>query len=291
MTPKQMQAAAVQQARHQDAIVQAFADELEQVLRLLNRQLATLITRFQQREGRLVRTAQQIGQAIAVRDDIRALLRVAGYDTLVAAAMDKPLDRLAAQVLESSAIAQASNVRTVGAAKAVQAFKDGRLAQLVGVGNDVADTLWRTVLDGVLGARPAFDLLTDLEDVLDTSRAGARTVYDTAVSTFSRQVDQLDTTGEPDELFLYAGPADLKTRPFCRERVGRVFTRADIDKMDNGQLPNVMLTGGGYNCRHSWKAVSAFDQELIDLHKADGRLAHVAEALKQAAPDGAEARS
>jgi hypothetical protein len=281
----------VQQARHQDAIVQAFADELAHVLTLLDRHLALLIASVQQTQGRLVRTSVAIGQAIAARSDIRAALRVAGYDTLVSAAMEGPLDRLADQVLAASAVAQTAATRATGtAATAIRAFKDGRLAQLVGVGNELSDRLWRTVLDGVLSVRPPRDLLLDLQDVLDASEAQARTVYDTAVSTFSRQVDQLDTTGQPDELFLYAGPADSKTRPFCRARVGKVFTRAEIDSWDNGQLPNPMLTGGGFNCRHANKVVSMLDRALIDLRAAGGRLPHVAAALTQPA-SGSEARA
>jgi hypothetical protein len=280
----------VHAASQQDALVQAFADELEQVLRLLNRRLSHLVSRFTQEQGRLMRTAVAIGQAIAVRDDIRAALRQSGYDTLVAVVMDQPLDRLAQAIFSTSTIAQAAAAATNGTQTALKAFKDGRLAQLVGVGDDLGDALWRTVLDGVLGVRPMADLLIDLEDVLDLSREGARRIYDTAVATFSRQVDQIGTSGTPDELFLYAGPADTRTRPFCRARVGKVFTRADIDAMDNGQLPNVLLTGGGYNCRHAWKAVSAFDQELLDLHKSGGRLPHVEANLKQAATS-AEARS
>ena len=42
-----------------------------------------------------------------------------------------------------------------------------------------------------------------------------------------------------------------------------ISTRAAIEALDNGQLPNPFITGGGYNCRHSWLAVES--QELRDL--------------------------
>jgi hypothetical protein len=51
-----------------------------------------------------------------------------------------------------------------------------------------------------------------------------------------------------------------------------VLTRGAIDSLSNGQLPNVFITGGGYNCRHSFLAVS--DPALVALadtgQRADG---------------------
>jgi hypothetical protein len=34
--------------------------------------------------------------------------------------------------------------------------------------------------------------------------------------------------------------------------MGKGYTREEIDRMDNGQLPNVFRTGGGWNRRHQW---------------------------------------
>lgn len=56
--------------------------------------------------------------------------------------------------------------------------------------------------------------------------------------------------------FLYEGPLDEKTRPFCRERVGRVFTLKEIQAMDNEQGLPVITNLGGYNCRHQFKPVN-----------------------------------
>ncbi len=155
--------------------------------------------------------------------------------------------------------------------EALVALKEIRFAELLQVGEDIAVQLWRITVDGVLGARPTLDLVDDVADLLDISARHARTVYDTAVSTFSRQVGQLGTSGEADEAFLYVGPDDEKTRAFCAARVDRVYSRAAIDAMDNGQLPNPMLTGGGYNCRHQFKRVSTLDVTLLELMDTDQR--------------------
>jgi hypothetical protein len=67
--------------------------------------------------------------------------------------------------------------------------------------------------------------------------------------------------------YVYAGPpaTDPLIRVFCKHLMaqvvtGRSWTRAEIDAMDNGQLPNVFVTCGGYRCRHQWRI--ALEKEL-----------------------------
>lgn len=57
------------------------------------------------------------------------------------------------------------------------------------------------------------------------------------------------------ENFLYLGPYDTKTRPFCQPLVGQVLRRSEIEELDNGQSGDAMSDGGGWNCRHEWVAV------------------------------------
>jgi hypothetical protein len=103
-----------------------------------------------------------------------------------------------------------------------------------------------------------------LADVLDHSEPQIRTLYDTSVSIFGRQVEALQAGDDPDTTFAFFGPVDEKTRDFCLEHVGKVYTRAEIDALDNGQIDNCFLTAGGFSCRHSWVEVSKFS-ELQDL--------------------------
>jgi hypothetical protein len=263
-SPNELARAAVKDAALIDALTDSFADELAIVLDLLKTKLRTLVKELQTDEtGRIVSTQQNLALTLRLRADLITALEQAGYTDLALRANDAPLDRIAAQVL----IAGAQDRASIGAfdLDALVAMKEVRFAELFQVGEDIATQLWRVTLDGVVGARPVVDLVEDLSDLMEISAKRARTVYDTLVSTYSRQVGQLGSTGEPDEAFLYVGPDDEKTRDFCAERVDKVFSRAAIDAMDNGQLPNPMLTGGGYNCRHQFKRVSAIDFALLDL--------------------------
>jgi hypothetical protein len=58
-----------------------------------------------------------------------------------------------------------------------------------------------------------------------------------------------------DDAYVFFGPVDVRLRPFCETHVGKVYSRAEIAELDNKQLPNAFLTGGGYNCRHVWMRV------------------------------------
>jgi hypothetical protein len=239
------------------------------VLDLLKTKIRGLVKKIQaDPNGRMVATQQNLALALRLRADLIRVLEDAGYTKLALRATDAPLDRLAAQVLKGGVEAVRLGAYDLDA---LVAMKEIRFAQILKVGEDIAANLWRVTLDGVLGARPVVDLVDDISDLLDTSAKQARTIYDTMTSTFSRQVGQIGTTGEPDEAFLYVGPDDEKTRDFCAERVDKVYSREAIEAMDNGQLPDAMLTAGGYNCRHQFRRVSALDVELLELMDTDVR--------------------
>jgi hypothetical protein len=261
MAGADLKAAAVRDAALVDAIGDDFAAELVEVLKLLQARIRVLLRSLVTDDaGRVVSSPENLARALRLREDLIASLEQAGFHALVTRAVDEPLDEIARQVLRVNSVQL-----TAYDLDALVALKEIRLAQLLHVTEDIGIQLWRVMVDGVLGTRPVLDLVDDIADTLDISAERARTVYDTLTSTFSRQVAQLGTTGEPDEAFLYVGPDDDKTREFCEERVDRVYSRSAIEAMDNGQLPNVMLTAGGFNCRHQFRRVSALDVELLAL--------------------------
>lgn len=112
------------------------------------------------------------------------------------------------------------------------------------------------IMSGVLlGKTPS---VSDLEGILeDRLVAHLNTEIRTQTLAFNRSVTLQKSEDLGLELFLYVGPEDDITRPFCRERVGQIFTRDEIDGWDNGQgLPaNVYL--GGYNCRHHLRPITS----------------------------------
>lgn len=68
----------------------------------------------------------------------------------------------------------------------------------------------------------------------------------TATATYSRMVAMNQGLG----FVLYAGPKDARNRPFCAERVNKIFPIQTVYTWDNGQGIPANLYCGGYGCRH-----------------------------------------
>lgn len=247
-----------------DQITEAFAAQLDTVRVALDQHVRRLVNDLETKGRRLVATKASLGRALRLRTELQTALVEAGYTDLVLAAVDAPLDALAATVLRGRSIAAQAAELTPLNLDALAALKEIRLADLLQLGEQTTTALWRSTVDGVLGLRPVPDLVDELAMVTDVSARQARTLHDTAVSTYSRSVEQLGLPGEAEDRFLYIGPDDTETREFCAELVGQILTRDEISALDNGQLPNVLLTGGGYNCRHKWQFVGTLTVKELE---------------------------
>jgi hypothetical protein len=243
-----------------DRISRAFATELARVLRDTERALQPILRRALEGD----RTAQVTGaRGLALRREIRQTLTRSGFDYLVSRATETAVKRMAETVL-STRVGRGELALVQPNPAKLQALVDIGRANLLAIGDDTAAALWRSMASWVFSARPTQDILDDLFGVLDDDVASVHTLFDTQVSMFGRQVEAVATEDLPaDQPFMYVGPHDTKTRPFCREYVGQVMTRGRIEQLDNGQLPNPFITAGGYNCRHSWLAVESSELRAI----------------------------
>lgn len=101
----------------------------------------------------------------------------------------------------------------------------------------------------------------DLTSLLDTDEprllADIKTEIDTSLNAFNRTVNVTKAEELGLEFFLYLGPDDQVTRPFCEARVNKAWTMAELEAMDNGQGLPVPQYLGGYNCRHQLRPVDA----------------------------------
>ncbi len=247
----------------------AFARELAKVFRDTERELQRLLAAGTP----TVTDAIRITRSIALKAQIREALRQSGYDRLVSAATQTGAEQMTAAVLSRAEVA-AITALSADTRVTLEALRQLAALDLFSQGDEVATALWRSVAQQAFTTRPIRDILQDLQDALDAADAEVRTLFDTTVSVFGRQVEALTAKDLPaDQPFLYLGPVDDVTRPFCLDRVGKVYTRPAIDAMDNGQLPNVYISGGGYACRHQWIAVES--KELRVLADTDTRIDQV----------------
>ena len=112
-----------------------------------------------------------------------------------------------------------------------------------------------------LGGIPIAELTELLASEYAKTAPQAAGLADTAITAFYRSIaDQgfraVEAENGAPVRYRYYGPDDVLTRPFCNDLLARTaiqgLTREEIDGLDNGQLPNVFVTGGGYRCRHTW---------------------------------------
>jgi hypothetical protein len=111
-----------------------------------------------------------------------------------------------------------------------------------------------------IGGLKFVDLVESLASKISASLPRVRTIAETSMTTYYRTLtDQAfqkieKDLPEIDHRYRYSGPLDSRNRPFCRrlEEADKAYSRAEIGEMNNGQIVNVYLTCGGWNCRHVW---------------------------------------
>lgn len=113
--------------------------------------------------------------------------------------------------------------------------------------DEVKSAVMRSVL---IGEEPDYAVI---KERLGGRIAGnIKTELNTATASFFRTVTVRKAEEAGFTRYQYFGPVDQVTRPFCARYAGKVLTRDEIENLDNGQTPNPLITGGGYNCRHEW---------------------------------------
>jgi hypothetical protein len=256
----------------QTRLVRRFAQELARVLREVERELPRLYARAQGTAERI-----QLAQLAQLQVGIRHALSHAGYEALVSVtATSRLANRIATLVLRSAPL----GADLVTVTPRIQALQALMRQDWLGQGDVIARSLWQATVRAALAQVPATELAKQIAPDIERSVRQARSLVDTALSIYSRKVEEV--VNPEADAYLYIGPADAKARPFCVQRVGKVYSRTAIDKMDNGQLPNVFISGGGHNCRHRWMALSRFS-ELNDLVDTGKRVPEIAAQLRRVA--------
>ena len=236
-----------------------FSRELARVLSILERDLLALVQDVRAKDRTVL---ARMGRLLTLRREIRQAITDAGLQGLVSRASIDAVSRMADAATGSRLVTAAASLGRVSPSR-LEAMAKLMRADLLGVGDSLANSLWRAAMTGLYTNTPTPKIVTALAKVLDKSRAQAQTLFDTQVSIVGRQI-VADAPEESDrQAYLFVGPVDGIVRPWCLGRLGLVATRGRVEAMGSGQLPNPFLAGGGYNCRHSWLAAS--DPALIAL--------------------------
>lgn len=122
----------------------------------------------------------------------------------------------------------------------------------------------RQAIDRGLAGLPLDEVISEVSERLDVSISRSNVLVEAAIraayqrATLIAAENAAQGTGEP-MAYLYDGPEDQKTRPFCQTVIGEAFTLEAIKRLDNGQGLAVEVHRGGYNCRHRWSPITIED--------------------------------
>ncbi len=124
-------------------------------------------------------------------------------------------------------------------------------SEIVKTSYQVSSTVMRSVITGeqvdykglskTFGTKAARQLKTELS---------------TTISGFYRSVTKSKAQEFNIKYFVYLGPDDGITRPFCDAKINKIYTQEQINKWDNGQGIPASIYLGGYNCRHDLVPIS-----------------------------------
>lgn len=120
--------------------------------------------------------------------------------------------------------------------------------------DDVRSVLMRNILTG---ETPDFRPLRDSFGTRLVSNL--ETEINTGLMAFNRSITTNKAKELGFDLFIYLGPDDQITRPFCQRLLSKdppIYSLTEISTMDNDQGLPVLDYGGGYNCRHQWRPIS-----------------------------------
>uniref|UniRef100_A0A6M3KEV0 Putative capsid morphogenesis protein n=1 Tax=viral metagenome TaxID=1070528 RepID=A0A6M3KEV0_9ZZZZ len=121
---------------------------------------------------------------------------------------------------------------------------------------DVGEALTRQMVYAVytgITEKALIENLLNATKKLSEAQIGSLT--NTALRTFGRGTFAATAAeyAPADAKFVYVGPSDDKTRPICQEILAAgAMTRAEI----SARFGDAFISGGQFNCRHSWQLVT-----------------------------------
>jgi hypothetical protein len=202
------------------------------------------------------------------RDTLADFVLQAGFGLTIDDFIEQS-DRVAAAALEAIQV-----LEPTATTASVQAQLDSfRVAAVDSVFQDVIipDTTKaiREALQGMSLGVPLKASMSALSAQLERSEGRQLTEVKTKIASYGRQVTAAVGESAGLDLYLYTGPRDGITRAFCKPLINKVVNEQQMARLDNGQGLPVKLSGGGYNCRHSWSPVSQGFVDAAGLTMAD----------------------
>lgn len=240
------------------------------------------------REGLRQADRAALQNSLMIRAEIRQKLDAAGavYQEL----LTENVISVARSVIQEDPMMP--DVFEASSAQAIENAETGLLDQVSMVFGEGSKEVRSVMMNGLIGGRDMGLVIKDMQKRLDVAHTYAKTITTTALHSAARAATvEVADESDIDFLYVYSGPDDTKTRPFCQywgfpfgPNSKVAYTRDALKELSRdpnqigqpgGESGDVAAFGGGFNCRHNWNAIPAM------IAKRDGYEIRDVEAVKQ----------
>lgn len=177
----------------------------------------------------------------------RESLKEAGYYVLVDDLIDKQFDGIYSGTLQAFEAGGLKTAFTIDDAKKIQILKQMKRDFFIRLGDDVGLSVKRELYKYVISDASLDTMTAGITETLTGSNLAkySKTYARTAIGEFQQEVINLRATDFEDEVWVYVGVNDGKTRRFCRNVLKRnkCYDKAGASKIEND-------SDRSYNCRH-----------------------------------------
>jgi len=260
-----------------DNATAAFLRDVDKALSRLNAKMAKWTREIEGGE-RVLSNQRNLTRAVNAQAQIEEMLLESGYRDATTNLM-KSYDMVADMSMRGFKYAGVRDAFSQTNARAIVALKDLDLSRWERQGQELAGVLHQSIMDSVVSGSSFDDMATRIENALlgdgeraPAFRSRAETIANTTLMGFDRTISNRQAAVAGIETFIYLGPDDGITRPFCSAVLSMngsrefniptvdgdepIYTKEQIEGMDNGQGLPVAQFGGGYRCRHQFSPIS-----------------------------------
>ena len=242
----------IQQATQRtEAILLDLAEAIQDEIRVL-------VSSFDTEQGQLQSTAYNLRSIEDVRRQVRQIAIDQGQ-TVIAELLDTELPDIIQASLAEAGLGEFAPQITDD----VLDFLDGLEEEVIKSLDDTTGDLARAIRRGIVGGSQTSELLDAVAKSLDTTLGRAATAIEGGIRRFNERVT-LETARDLGFLYVYIGPEDQKTRPYCQPRVGKVLTQEQAD----AAAANV---SGRWNCRHDLAPITLEEARRQNLEFFNGK--------------------
>ena len=124
--------------------------------------------------------------------------------------------------------------------------------------DNMANVIKSEIIKGALGSGTEASILEAIQAQSGLSNTQMRTLVTTGLNNYSRSVNKVMMDTLPNKTkYQYVGALDDSTRDECLDMIGAgELTEQQIISRFSG-YGDVLIDGGGFNCRHQWMPVAA----------------------------------